>query len=679
MVDDVAELPQPSAEGTLARTPFPHLLVYAHDRELSGTMEFRAPSGESATLLFLDGQPVKVRTSETIAYLGRVLLELEHITESALNFSLRKLAEKKQRRQLHGQILLEAGSITNEQLREGLRVQLHRKLQHLVRLPAETAFAYYDAFDALASYGGDEDVSVHAYAIVWGAIREQPPWDQVHEALKRVGAAGLRVKDAAAVDQFGFDPAEREVIEMLRERPYRLHDLSTSAKLQPRITQLLAYCLLITKQVDLIRESQVPAPLEEAEPDEPPPSAPSSSRRSLSAGDIPPASPSSSAVARLQLQAQAQAKHRAAVEARAEGLPWDDRLTPPPMNAPVGLKNPLIIPTAGAFLPPGSPVVPSQALAAPRPPAGDPVFTKPTVRSMSAVRVPAPSPAPATPAPATPALPTPAPPAEPRAAPAEVTPEIFLRKKEILAKAAKIDKENYFEMLGVSRDSTAEQVQAAYFALAKVWHPDRTPAALADVKQQCARVFAHMSEAHKTLIDAEKRRSYMTLLRDGGATPESQAEITRVVEAATNFQKAEICMRRNDVAQAEELCKKAVEADPQADYIALHVWLESMKPANQTPDKSEGFIQRLDKAITMNARCERAFFYRGMIHKRLRHEAAAVKDFRKASELNPRNIDAQREVRLFDMRKGGTPSTPPVKKKGEEEKSGGLFGKLFKK
>src|SRR5215472_365718 len=112
MSDDAPDsLPSPSAEGVLARTPLPHLLIYAHDRELTGTMELATPAGdEVASILFIDGQPSKVRTAEPVAYLGRVLLELGFITESALNFSLRKLAEQKK---LHGQILVSAGSLTH--------------------------------------------------------------------------------------------------------------------------------------------------------------------------------------------------------------------------------------------------------------------------------------------------------------------------------------------------------------------------------------------------------------------------------------------------------------------------------------------------------------------------------------------------------------------------------------
>jgi Tfp pilus assembly protein PilF len=188
-----------------------------------------------------------------------------------------------------------------------------------------------------------------------------------------------------------------------------------------------------------------------------------------------------------------------------------------------------------------------------------------------------------------------------------------------------------------------------------------------------------MSEAHQTLIDGEKRARYMTLLRDGGATPESQAEIVRVVEAATDFQKAEICLKRNDIVQAESFCKKAVEADPvQADYHALLAWLEALKPSHQDAQSTEAAISKLGKALGMNPKCERAYFYRGMLYKRLKQEAAAVKDFRRSFELNPKNIDAQREVRLSEMRKG-TPSTPAGARKKHDEEKGGLFGKLFKK
>jgi predicted TPR repeat methyltransferase len=106
-----------------------------------------------------------------------------------------------------------------------------------------------------------------------------------------------------------------------------------------------------------------------------------------------------------------------------------------------------------------------------------------------------------------------------------------------------------------------------------------------------------------------------------------------------------------------------------------------MKPDRQTEAATNLLVAELTRAIAMNKMCERAHFYRGMLQKRLHKEELAVKDFRRAFELNPRNIDAQREVRIFDMRRGTTPSSGPssTKKGGKVEEKGGLFGKLFKK
>jgi hypothetical protein len=39
-----------------------------------------------------------------------------------------------------------------------------------------------------------------------------------------------------------------------------------------------------------------------------------------------------------------------------------------------------------------------------------------------------------------------------------------------------------------------------------------------------------------------------------------------------------------------------------------------------------------------------------MAHKRLNNVPAAFRDFSRALQLNPKNIDAEREVRIFAMR-----------------------------
>jgi curved DNA-binding protein CbpA len=259
-----------------------------------------------------------------------------------------------------------------------------------------------------------------------------------------------------------------------------------------------------------------------------------------------------------------------------------------------------------------------------------------------------------------------------------MTAELAARKKEIQDKAAALDKEDYFALLGVTRDTPTSEIQKAFFGLAKKWHPDRVPPGLADVKDLCARVFGKMSEAHQTLMDPAKRAKYESSKKTGSDdSPEAQAQVMAILGAATDFQKAEICLKRNDFKQAEEFCKKAIAVEPkQADYISMMAWLESQKPQKQDPGSTQAQVLELTRAIGISQACERAFFYRAMLLKRLGQEAQAMKDFKRAVELNPRNVDATRELRLFNMR-GGDKASPSGGKTKDE--GGGIFGRLFKK
>ncbi len=249
-MDEVpAELPPPTAEGTFARTPFVQVLVYVLERSLTGTIEIIHPAGPWASVLVLDGQPSKGRTSEPVAYLGSVLHELGYIDDLTLNSSLAAMAKE---RKLHGQILLARGKITEAQLRDGLRAQLVRKIEHIFDWPPETRFAYYDGFDGLHTYGADDHVHLDPVPIVWAAVRTHPPWEHVHAALTRVGSNGLRITPSAQLERFELSKEERAAAELLRFAPMRVHELVATKLLSASTMQLLAYCLLITKQVELV-------------------------------------------------------------------------------------------------------------------------------------------------------------------------------------------------------------------------------------------------------------------------------------------------------------------------------------------------------------------------------------------------------------------------------------------
>ncbi|MCR4337550.1 MAG: molecular chaperone DnaJ [Candidatus Omnitrophica bacterium] len=66
-------------------------------------------------------------------------------------------------------------------------------------------------------------------------------------------------------------------------------------------------------------------------------------------------------------------------------------------------------------------------------------------------------------------------------------------------------KKDYYEILGVPKDSTVPQIKKAYRSLALKHHPDRVPA---EQKKEAEEKFKEISEAYGVLSDPQKRQMY---------------------------------------------------------------------------------------------------------------------------------------------------------------------------
>jgi molecular chaperone DnaJ len=66
-----------------------------------------------------------------------------------------------------------------------------------------------------------------------------------------------------------------------------------------------------------------------------------------------------------------------------------------------------------------------------------------------------------------------------------------------------VSKEDYYEVLGVSREATEQELKSAYRRMAKEYHPDRNPG-----DRKAEEKFKEASEAYQVLSDQEKRAAY---------------------------------------------------------------------------------------------------------------------------------------------------------------------------
>ena len=276
--------------------------------------------------------------------------------------------------------------------------------------------------------------------------------------------------------------------------------------------------------------------------------------------------------------------------------------------------------------------------------------------------------------------------------PQRSSPQVEAQRQEIRQRAEQVGGQNYYEILGVARDAPTTAIQAAFFQLAKLWHPDRLGPELSDVKEQAMRVFARMSEAHQILTNDEQRKEYERLMREGGAAPDEQEMVQRVLRAATAFQKAEVLARRGNLAEAEKHAQTAVENDPeQAEYMALYADLLSQKPERTQTGNYEDVLKMVNDARRMQPDNLKVRLYRARVLKRSGDTEAAHREFRGIVEQDAHNVEAAREVRLHEMRRG-TRGTDPKKstdaratgakatgKRKDAPAEAGLFGKLFKR
>ena len=224
-------------------------------------------------------------------------------------------------------------------------------------------------------------------------------------------------------------------------------------------------------------------------------------------------------------------------------------------------------------------------------------------------------------------------------------------------RARRIDEEDPHTTLGLRSGASLEAARAAFFRLARLWHPDKIPTALSEVRAECQHVFIRIGEAHRSLMQLGSRISVDSIVGDDAVAANDSA--MPPAPSRTTWRDADAALARNDLATADAIARTLTSAGADGPAArALLVWCALGAGTNTDRLVLERGLATLDKLLTGDPDCVRALCYRAQVSKRLGNADAALRDYRKIVRLDPRHVDAQREVRLSDLRRGAAPAAP---------------------
>jgi len=252
------------------------------------------------------------------------------------------------------------------------------------------------------------------------------------------------------------------------------------------------------------------------------------------------------------------------------------------------------------------------------------------------------------------------------AQPAEPVPSVEEeeRRARLTLVAERIRSQTYFEILGIDAAATLDETRAAYERLAAKMHPDQYNQSSRAVQQMAERVFDHITEAYQTLSDQRRRSEYILNVRRDERDAEYQLESQRALEAEKEFQRGEGLLASRSYEKALESFGKALELySAEGDYHAHYGWaLHLCHPGD--PAMVQEAMEHVRRGIKLAGHREKSYLFMGRLYKAIGRSKTAEKMFARAVQIQPQSVEAQRELRLINMRR--------VKNKG-------LIGRLLRR
>ncbi len=208
--------------------------------------------------------------------------------------------------------------------------------------------------------------------------------------------------------------------------------------------------------------------------------------------------------------------------------------------------------------------------------------------------------------------------------------------------------ETYYSILGVSPQSTVDEIKRAYIRLAQKYHPDHFTDT--DAKRDAHEQFSKITQSYRVLSDEKLRTEYDKSL-ETGIVPKEKAKETQAKNA---FKRALVFLKQNDPWRAVNLLRIACRYHPQPTYLSyLGLALVYTRQYQE-----EGFekLKQATKQLMFNPTL---YVNLGLAYEFLGRKSEALEAYYEALNWSANNQAAKKGIERI------------------EEKKKGFFAKLF--
>jgi curved DNA-binding protein CbpA len=206
----------------------------------------------------------------------------------------------------------------------------------------------------------------------------------------------------------------------------------------------------------------------------------------------------------------------------------------------------------------------------------------------------------------------------------------------------RVDWVNLYEILGVSKESSLEELQQAVHDRARSFHPDLAHRShLLEMREALETLFSRVLAAERSFKSEDSRKAYdKSILGGGQVIAVESTEPTRLVQdqiAKANYTRSRTLFEMGDFYPAYEMMKQAVEFDPDKwEYWVLLSRIQRKNP--KWIRQSAETMRRAAERIPGNAE---VFFELAEAFRAARNETERVVALKEVLKIDPANRRAQ--------------------------------------